>query len=450
VIRVISAFGAVVLCASLLPSYARAASDTHYQDTLIGERAAGMGGAFTALANEGTGAFYNPAGIVVDASTLIQVSMSAYKFSSKRTTVIDLCGAEVTEDDGGFFGFPAALGFVKLIGARGGVRHAIGLNLAVPTMDKVSQAAALDDVSCGGATFDMGDARLLTDRVFVSGLSYAVRPLSWVRFGVTLGFASRGVSQTDMTTFVLGDATQLNYPSVDLVNVDVTIWSLFLQAGVVVEPWADLRVGLSVTSPYATLDDEGRLDLVSSSTNAADWQSTTRVNLDDATYAWKVPLRLALGLAYAQPRRFTVAADVSLHLPVDAYDVVSHPLLPPGIARLERELVINVNLGAELLLAGKIALRAGFFTKLSSHPALKVGVDDFADKVDYFGGSLGVSYISSDNSSLGLVVQAQYGVGEAKNVRFSEAAGQLSVSEVIDDMSAFSMIIGLGGGFDLR
>ena len=40
------------------------ADDGHYQNFLVGERAAGMGGAFTAIANDPSGTYYNPAGLV--------------------------------------------------------------------------------------------------------------------------------------------------------------------------------------------------------------------------------------------------------------------------------------------------------------------------------------------------------------------------------------------------
>ena len=103
------------LCAALVaaPTALRADSDTHYQDYLVGDRAAGMGGAFIALANEATGAYYNPAGIISEGSTMIQLSMSAYKLRHKEVLAAELCGTEIRDDDSGFFGFPGSLGFAQ-------------------------------------------------------------------------------------------------------------------------------------------------------------------------------------------------------------------------------------------------------------------------------------------------------------------------------------------------
>ena len=39
------------------------ADDLHYVNMLVGNRAAGLGGAYTAISDDPTGCYYNPAGI---------------------------------------------------------------------------------------------------------------------------------------------------------------------------------------------------------------------------------------------------------------------------------------------------------------------------------------------------------------------------------------------------
>ena len=57
-----------VLILALLCSYPSSSygDDTHHQDYPLGSRAVGLGGAFTALASDASGIFYNPAGLVED------------------------------------------------------------------------------------------------------------------------------------------------------------------------------------------------------------------------------------------------------------------------------------------------------------------------------------------------------------------------------------------------
>ncbi len=71
-----------VSVAVLLPALARA-DDAHYQNFLVGERAAGMGGAFTAIANDPSGTYYNPAGLVDLKSGLLSANLNFYSFQQQ-------------------------------------------------------------------------------------------------------------------------------------------------------------------------------------------------------------------------------------------------------------------------------------------------------------------------------------------------------------------------------
>ena len=51
-----------VLIAAVMARTARA-QESNFRPYIVGSRAAGMGGAFTALADDGSGPYYNPGGI---------------------------------------------------------------------------------------------------------------------------------------------------------------------------------------------------------------------------------------------------------------------------------------------------------------------------------------------------------------------------------------------------
>ena len=50
------------------------ADDVHYQDYIVGDRAVSLGGAFTAIAADPSGMWYNPAGIVDVRNTSLSLS----------------------------------------------------------------------------------------------------------------------------------------------------------------------------------------------------------------------------------------------------------------------------------------------------------------------------------------------------------------------------------------
>ena len=440
----------------VLPRTLCAEGDTHYQDTLIGERAAGMGGAFTALGNEATGSFYNPAGIVVDQAALIQVSMSAWRWRRKETTVGDICGTQIKEDEGGFYGFPASFGVVKLFGTK--VRQALGLSLIVPFYSKASQSGVIRDANCEPLSMDFGIGAISVDRVFLIASTYAIRPWHWLQLGLSLGFAARDASYAQLTSVVARvNGQALPFPTVTFFDADVTIWNAYLQLGAIVEPLAGLRVGVSFTTPYLRLAGKGRLDQVEVAENDANTAGTLNALVaDNAEFYWKVPYRLALGIAYQHHERFTLAADLSLNGAVGSYAVYTHPQLGAADgSHNQRELVLNVNVGAELQLRKKLALRAGFFTNFSSVPRLSAAAmaEAEVDRTNLFGLSIGASYRGSSASVLSLALQGQLGSGQGGSYRVyqsGDAAEPVRSEIVASEIRDYSLIVMIGGSVDLR
>jgi hypothetical protein len=65
-----------------------AADDTHYQDFLVGEHALGIGGAFTAIADDASAAFYNPAGLALMGRLTISGALSVYGYERRGSTAL--------------------------------------------------------------------------------------------------------------------------------------------------------------------------------------------------------------------------------------------------------------------------------------------------------------------------------------------------------------------------
>jgi hypothetical protein len=232
------------------PQFARADGDTHYQDLIVGERAAGMGGAFTALANEASGAYYNPAGIVVDDSLLIQLSMSAFKLRRKQVEIASICGTNLTKDESAFFGFPGSLGLVRQF-HHGGLDQAFGLTLVMNHSDKVGQSFVEKDTHCGPVALGLGRSRLQVDRAFWSGLSYAIKPWRFLQAGLTVGLSVRAATFSQLVAGVLKVDQANLYPMINFQNGDVE-YRLVLQ----------LRLAHHCNPTRARVGDESLLPLL--------------------------------------------------------------------------------------------------------------------------------------------------------------------------------------------
>lgn len=57
-----------------------AADEYHFINTFVGDRAAGMGGAYTAIADGPEGMYYNPAGLAFAPANYVSVSTNAFEF----------------------------------------------------------------------------------------------------------------------------------------------------------------------------------------------------------------------------------------------------------------------------------------------------------------------------------------------------------------------------------
>lgn len=435
------------------PASAQAGSDTHYQDTLVGERAAGMGGAYVAIASEATGAYYNPAGIAVDASTLIQLSMSAYKLRFKRVRVLDLCGTVLEDDRSAAFSFPASLGFVKIL-SSGEVRHALGFTLTVPFADRSGQAVVERNAACGESSLDIGIANALVDRVLAGGMTYAVRLLPWLQLGATAGVSVRGLSSTLLVSVLeRSPASAGDHPSVSFANIDVNLWNGYAQVGLIAELASGIRAGFTATTPYFPIHAGGTLDVAEASGLEGDLESTRIRLLGDAEFSWKVPASIAAGVAWVEPGRWTLALDVRIHAPVERYRLVEHERLDPErVPMIEREAVVNVAAGGELFLSERWIVRAGLFTNRSSFPQPEATAARDRDRVHLLGATLGVSFASDEHSLLSLAIQGQWGTGDVLTSRIAvdPATGGVVAESSLGESSESQLLVTFGGSFDVH
>ena len=85
---------ACLILTCLLGAATARSDEFHYNNMIIGERAAGMGGAFTALSDDTSGMYYNPAGIVHAQTKSLSASVNAYYSLSKKYSGV-IAGADL-------------------------------------------------------------------------------------------------------------------------------------------------------------------------------------------------------------------------------------------------------------------------------------------------------------------------------------------------------------------
>ncbi len=409
---------AVIVLFTSLPA-TLLADDTHYQDFVIGGRAVGLGGAFTALADDPSGLFYNPAGIADVEETNLQVSASLYGF--ERGGIGDRVGVPVPGVEDLDIEFtelivvPASAGYVSNLDDRlpnGQNRHSYAISVVVPSFR--SFAANESD---GTATY----RRRVTDRELWTGAGYGYRLSPLLSLGVSGYYILRTTTDTEGVT--ANEELDGGLSRFQVVNNDITLvnGNVVLIGGLKYTPSSNWSFGVSLRSPSVRIHSDGSVFFEQGESDPSGPEIVSgfeRQSISDRRSETRFAPVLRVGAAYQSPHRFTVSADASVHLPVD-YTLID--IEGPDIrARLpfnpnvERRAVVNLNAGVEYLLVREVSVALGAFTNFSSAPTISAEPEfDQLPDVDLYGLTIALGYFGEYTlSRIGL----QYSAGTGQDV----------------------------------
>jgi len=360
--------------------------ESNFKPYIVGGRAAGMGGAFTALADDGSGAYHNPGGLAFTRSSSLSFSLNAYGFAGG--TVKDALG------DGNDFVyrdlqvFPVASAGIKKLGAvepeTGVAPHTLFFSVFIPDGLTTDDRAQLGDVA--NAYF----SRRYNQTLWIGG-GYAIR---LGRVGIGAGaYALIGSTSyfLDLNVVTPGGAEFVILSARD----DLSTLGFVGSAGVRWDVTDQLRLGLSVFTPEWGGGSRNSFVRIGFSTGTTAGGFASQDN--DLSATPSLPLRVQAGVAW-EAGRWTVAADLIFLGPRNIHD--NPERAPDGLDRIVvRRPVLNVAVGGELALGGGFALRAGFFTDFASSDPARVDVDN-TSHVNHYGltlsGGLRTEHVRTD------------------------------------------------------
>ncbi len=355
------------MASTLLPASARAGND---EGVLIGNEAAMSAGAVTAVVDDGTGGWYNPAGIAQVERSTVDASGSATQLRIAETPHL-LQSASGTFADGGYYelnGIPSAVTASRRL--EPGL--VLSLGVFVPSLINHTDRVRIDE-TIGGATTTWQLVQQENVQRYYAGitLGYALSPT--VRIGVTLYGLYR--QQTTVSQFFGGSEGPGGY--VNGVSALASLQSAGIELGLGVQ-WEmvpGLHFGASIRSPALQL---GVLRRATVTEIAASRDGVIFTPTDDSGLVSRVevvtPVRLRLGFAYRFDRGWVgVDADVS------------HELSLPDLG-IERRWLVNVRVGGRYEVDPGISVGGGLFTDLSPVSQLQTYGET---RIDFAGGSIG-------------------------------------------------------------
>jgi hypothetical protein len=366
------------------------------QSVPVGGRAAGMGGAYTALACDEGALHYNPASLSCAAASHLELTANAYVLQGMRATGALGSGENISATT--FHSIPSIVGAVRIL-SEGKERTffdtyperlTFGFTVSVPRTValKVERPKASDrDYASFSTREDLTIGYL--------GLGYQFN--KEISIGLAVGGALRTSERHFSSLLVKDRITPCGIGGCNEFLVDQEDRSSFAvgahaKVGALVRPYKNLSFGLVLAMPsihvYGHANESStfsRANMNGYSANPIRATGSSEVGL---------PARVVFGFAFVK-RRYTFSGDLSVNFPHSvrlAYDMKAEaingldtPIVPDRV--LTPGVQPNLNLGASVPFGTTKEVNIGFFTDLSSVSQADIDNNGLS-RVNMFGSSI--------------------------------------------------------------
>lgn len=364
----------------------------HYNNQLVGERAAGMGGAYTAVSDDPGGLYYNPAGISYTKGNKLSASMNSFSESTTRYKNA-LASEDWVRSSSGLT--PSFFGMLQEF--AGGVA---GFSYVITDNILTDQDQEFYNLPSGSSILSLYRVNFNeSDQTSLIGPSYAFALAESFSVGLSLYYYERNYeqSQTELALFdPSGNYFIFNrYVEVREYGLEPVLgllWDVSDKLAVGFSFGKKLRISEGYTGQLLKYDEENRAaSLADPALELYRANLLTHGQLDyENPYYWR------FGLAFFPNAYNLISADFSYHAAIG-----------------NRVATWNAALGMETYLTNKLALRAGLFTNNANTPQLVVGRGNQLEHTDFYGVSLSLTTFSR-YSSLSLGIVQSSGSGEAQ------------------------------------
>jgi hypothetical protein len=392
-------------------------TSNNYQYT-IGSRAAGMGGAFTAIADDSSSLWYNPSGLTNITDTTLNISANTYSYYKSRTNnFLDMPGRiSVDNKENDFSIVPTT----AIFGNKLGEKSAYAIGVFVPkeyhlTGELNGQSITSTENRIVKSNYNTNKK----DYVFLAGFGTAI--MQNLKFGISPGFSYEYADYhlTYTHRYYQYPPTNVEYDYYREVGIVGNAYSVFVNAGLQYNITNNNKLGLNFQSPrwalsYKTKRNDFISIVYSTGPNPNDDFLTTTVSKTEFFEQIK-PWCMAIGYGYELKKKFALSFDVIPTAKISGNDTAY------------QKWVVNYRAGIEFYTADSFVIRTGFYTDLTQQPAIQSTDSAWTRRMDYYCGTAGIAYCldtGTDNklwTDIGCTVR--YGTGEIKTITFAPGSG---------------------------
>lgn len=385
-----------VLEICIFPTFLSAEPDFDHQRNIIpGSRAANLAGAYTAIARDPSGGYYNPAGIAFSKNNEVSVSVNSYQQSKIRYKNIGALNNEDFLESSstlfpGLVGSTYQYGFLNIAWSY--------LTLDTKNIDQTDRFEGLDEHSSTLKSYTRTHQE--TNSYFIMGGSVAVPLGEYLSVGISGYYYRREITASNHQLVQLQSGGYLTSDQkYSTLNEGVLpVYGLMLRL-------KNISFGLSVR--------EGRSysDATTISTDSVVYQSSsmpiiTSVHVNYKNFDELNPRTTSFGVAWQAQDWLLLSTDILYHSGVKNKYATSGDLdlLP----------IFNYSSGFEIK-TKLLTLSGGLFTNYSQYKKLEIGAMNQAPHVNYWGRVLAFSH-SEKGFTGSLTFVQQQGTGEAQKL----------------------------------
>jgi len=401
------------------------AQSLYYRSIPIGERAIGLGGAFTGVASDPSATYYNPAGIMSGGRFQLLGSFSSLVFIREKTeNAFDSSAVDADFTSKRTATIPRFIGTVVKFGRKRFGDHQFALAYSTLEVDRNEFNASSIQIEPASSL----DLRLSNDynsRWY--GVSFAAQATKKTSLGFTVfvaqqrGFYSEDIGIATGGTLdeaglrVGGDSATSN------TSLSVQNWDILLRLGVLHRFNRRWQLGVLFQTPGIPVSRKG--NVFRRLTTAVSGEDSRYLLFDQGDFSARAPIpwELRAGFEYQANSLTMLSVDAAVAGPVRDRNVFD---VPPEFEDVNRTLgtyfanstkrrwTPNVAIGAEHLF-GKVVVAGGLFTNISAAPSVPDTATEYTpDQVNIYGASFSVG-LDTKGYRLTVGANGYFGRGDA-------------------------------------
>jgi long-chain fatty acid transport protein len=353
----------------------------HHKNTLIGGRAATMGGAYTAISDDASGAFYNPAGLSYASGN--SFSGSANTYSMTKTSYKQTIGDKDWDRDSSQLK-PNFFGVVQKH-----KEHTFALSYAMTDSYVEHQDQIYTGLNNLTTPIDVYALNIHSeDNTYLAGPSYSKKLSDKISFGASLFYHYRVYRRAQSQLLRFSDATD----EASYLNNTKKEKGFKPKFGLMYSPHDKLSLGATVsrTQIYTAFNDNQQNQKLKGA-------STYQFGQVSNTEKRRTPYELETGAAYFASPYLLLSTNLDFYLFDDSH----------------RENVVNLSFGGEYYLTEKQAVRAGLYSNRTNSKEASNATTAPLEHINMYGLTAGYT-IFAQSTAITFGTVLSHGKGEAQ------------------------------------